>query len=975
MNEHTPQPDPDARPLEATHDPQPEPQPETAPDDAAHAVVFEDLRLNEALAYLFWRPVRTARLLWDVLWTDPDAPSKPPVVVRDEPPPRDDSPDDSAPPEPPPLPDNELDDEPDAPEQPPEEPRDPAIWIRLGALAIAIVLALVGGAQLHAAAVDPQAHAAGRTNGAFWWFGLAAALVVGSEVYAARDTWARRFARLRRERPISEPDASEDDTDEIVIRVRSVVGEPAPVERPVEQVDEQDAPRARWFHLPTVAVALLPVALVLSVVAWRANVLRAADGTALDVVLRPGGAIMWGLSIWMWAAILAIDWSRWRQPVLRQARAGRPWWRRADGWATVAALLAITALGAYFRLHDLDSTPPEMTSDHIEKLLDAVRVSEGHAAVFFPNNGGREGFQMMVVAFIADTLGVGFNFRALKLASAIEGIITLPALWWMARQVIGTETPRARRLGNWVGLALAGLVAISGWHVMLSRLGLRIALTPLTAALVIGFLARAMRGGKMRDFVALGLMLGAGVYFYQANRMLPVLAVAGVALAVLGAVRGWRDLPGTVAEAIGLVLAAGVPLLAYFGLARWLAQSNRANLQQFGEQFSDGIVLAAMVWLALVALAARRWDRPALRYGSGLLAAAVVALAVFVPMYHYSLLHPDEFWNRTRGRMFGEEAFWRVDPATGVAAPYEPSLSDQIEHIWQRRGVLADNLADALRMAHWQGDGAWINNAHSRPALDGLSGGLLALGLVLWAIRLVRRRDPVDWLIPAAALIMLLPSALTLAYTIENPSFTRTSGTIPAIFLVAALPLGALGAGLSGAPVTRVRAGAGAVASALAIALVLAVAIGPNWDGYFTDYRLSYNQSWKPYHAIAAPMKAFAQGEGSYGNAFMVAYPHWLDHRILGAVAGDLRWPNGLVTREEITMRIAANEGTPYAFDATRPLFVMVHPQDSETMPFLEDLFPGGQTERYVYTYETESGMQSGEFLIYTAPPIVSPAE
>jgi hypothetical protein len=29
------------------------------------------------------------------------------------------------------------------------------------------------------------------------------------------------------------------------------------------------------------------------------------------------------------------------------------------------------------------------------------------------------------------------------------------------------------------------------------------------------------------------------------------------------------------------------------------------------------------------------------------------------------------------------------------------------------------------------------NNAHSRPALVGLSGGLLILGLALWAIRLV----------------------------------------------------------------------------------------------------------------------------------------------------------------------------------------------------------------------------------------------
>jgi hypothetical protein len=158
----------------------------------------------------------------------------------------------------------------------------------------------------------------------------------------------------------------------------------------------------------------------------------------------------------------------------------------------------------------------------------------------------------------------------------------------------------------------------------------------------------------------------------------------------------------------------------------------------------------------------------------------------------------------------------------------------------------------------------------------------------------------------------------------------------------------------------------GALGGLAAIGLVLALAVGPNWTHFFTDYRLSYNQSWKPYHAIAAPLKAFAQGEGSYGNAFMVAYPHWLDHRILGAVAGDLRWPNGLVTREELPARIAANAGTPYAYDPARPLFVMVHPQDTETIAYLEDLLPGGTTQVYTYTYETEAGTQTGDFLIYT---------
>ena len=51
-----------------------------------------------------------------------------------------------------------------------------------------------------------------------------------------------------------------------------------------------------------------------------------------------------------------------------------------------------------------------------EKLLDALRVNDGYRGIFFPNNGGREGFQMYFVALIAN-LGAGFSFNALKLAS------------------------------------------------------------------------------------------------------------------------------------------------------------------------------------------------------------------------------------------------------------------------------------------------------------------------------------------------------------------------------------------------------------------------------------------------------------------------------------------------------------------------------------------------------------------------------
>ena len=296
-------------------------------------------------------------------------------------------------------------------------------------------------------------------------------------------------------------------------------------------------------------------------------------------------------------------------------------------------------------------------------------------------------------------------------------------------------------------------------------------------------------------------------------------------------------------------------------------------------------------------------------------------------------------------------------------------IGEQVERFWDQRDVFRDNYLDALRMYHWEGDGAWITNADAHPALDPLTGGLAALGLVMWAVWVVRRPGVIGGLIPAGALIMLLPSAMTLAYTIENPSFTRASGTIPFVLLLAALPLGALGWWLSQAGWQVRGIGFGVVPGVIVLAGVLLIALPANWENFFSDYRLSYSYSWKPYREIARPLREVARGEGSYGNAFMVAFPHWLDHRILGTMAGDIHWPNGLVTRDELFPMIERNRGTRYELDESRPVFVMFHPDDGETTAFLQRTYPDGELALYEYQYDTSHGMQAGSFYIFRAPP------
>src|SRR5690606_24580623 len=223
----------------------------------------------------------------------------------------------------------------------------------------------------------------------------------------------------------------------------------------------------------------------------------------------------WIASIVLWVIALApqddgpVEWLR---GLIARARSIR--WRSG----TTLALAAILLLAAAFRFSDLQTVPPEMTSDHVEKILDSYGVLNGQHNIFFANNGGREPFQMYAMALVAQLPGLGLNHYTLKLLSAVEGLIAVLLLFWMGREVVGTED---RRFGNLVGLLLAALVAASYWHTVLSRLGLRIVLTTAVTAVLLVLLARAMRHNRRADFIKAGLVLGFGLYTYQAVRMLP----------------------------------------------------------------------------------------------------------------------------------------------------------------------------------------------------------------------------------------------------------------------------------------------------------------------------------------------------------------------------------------------------------------------------------------------------------------------
>ncbi len=556
---------------------------------------------------------------------------------------------------------------------------------------------------------------------------------------------------------------------------------------------------------------------------------------------------------------------------------------------TAAALIVIMIVAAAFRFANFEAAPPEMTSDHVEKLLDAQRVLDGTYQVFFPNNGGREGLQMYLVALFSRLSGLGMQFATLKWVSVLEGLLTIPALWWMGRQLIGEEDEP--ELANAVGLILAALVAVSYWHVALSRLALRIVLTPLIMALVAGYLARAMRHNRRGDYLKAGVALGVGLYCYQAVRMIPVIVVLGVGMAFLFRARTWLE---------------------------------------------------------------RR------RYLLNFVALVLVALAIFAPLGRFMVEFPDLFWMRTAGRLLGDDVITETNPVTGELIQRNATLQDRIDAFNRNLPVLGSNIRNALLMYNWKGDVAWINGAPNEPAMDVITGSLLIVGLAAWIVRLFRRGDVADWLVLPAVFIMLLPSALSIAFPVENPSATRTSGTLPLVYLIAAYGAALLIRQFE-------RAFKGRWTRPISVAFVVAMvwgALAYNSNLYFGEYVERYAAAAQPYSVAGRVLRGFAESNGSYGNAFMVAYPYWFDHRAIGIEGGVIDWPNGLVSLDDLRQRLRDNLTDPrYAFDPNRAVMFFYSTQDTLTPGVLQQWFPQGNA----YLQRTISPVK--DFYTYVAPP------
>jgi 4-amino-4-deoxy-L-arabinose transferase-like glycosyltransferase len=531
----------------------------------------------------------------------------------------------------------------------------------------------------------------------------------------------------------------------------------------------------------------------------------------------------------------------------------RPFWDiRVQRWTLL--IMAVAALTLFFRLYHLSEVPPDMTSDHAEKLEDVFDILNGKFSIYFIRNTGREPLYVYLAALVA-YLFTGISFQTLKIAAVIGGLAMLPFLYSLGRE-FGSKR---------IGLLAVLFAGIAYWPSVIERFGLRISFYPLFVAITFYYLIRGLRRQNRNDMILSGIALGLGLNGYTPFRIVPLIVVAAFIIYIVHA--------------------------------------------RTGQERKQ-----AILWLGLLALTS--W-------------------VVYIPQARFALENPEVYGFRALSRLSSIE-----QPLPGPA--------------WQ---IFLSNLWNALKMFNWYNGDIWVHSIPGRPALDVVSGALFLVGVVLVLIRYIRQRQWIDLFLLVSIPLLLMPSILSLAFPVENPSLNRTCGAIVPVFLLVSLALDGLLTGLGAgknetSDVSQARGGR-PVLAIFVMAGLLFVSFVQNYDLVFHQYYQQYRMSAWNTSEMGIVLKQFTVAQGSAENAWIVPYPFWVDTRLPPMWAGFPQRGDMAIRPENLTDTLSI----------TKTKLFMVKINDAQTLDSLRALYPQGT----INIYKASRG-ENWNFYIFVVP-------
>jgi 4-amino-4-deoxy-L-arabinose transferase-like glycosyltransferase len=191
------------------------------------------------------------------------------------------------------------------------------------------------------------------------------------------------------------------------------------------------------------------------------------------------------------------------------------------GWVLLG-LGIVLVTSAALRLIWLGSIPAGLSHDETVKGYDAwsvLQTGRDQYGDWFPlvfRGIGDQREALLPYLIVLSEAVLGPTDLAVRLPTALAGIALVGVLFLLGRELFGTRA----------GLIAAALLAVSPWHIQVSRLAFRAGLLPLTTALGLWLFLVALR--RPRLMLPAGLVLGLGLHTYLSARVFLPLLLVGV---------------------------------------------------------------------------------------------------------------------------------------------------------------------------------------------------------------------------------------------------------------------------------------------------------------------------------------------------------------------------------------------------------------------------------------------------------------
>lgn len=187
--------------------------------------------------------------------------------------------------------------------------------------------------------------------------------------------------------------------------------------------------------------------------------------------------------------------------------------------------ILIIALAGFLRFYQIGDVPFGLYPDEAMNGNNALfALSENNLKIFYPDNNGREGLFINLIAISIKFFGN--NPFAIRFVSALVGLLTVIGIYFLARELF--KNTRYENQAEFIALLSAFFLATSFWHLNFSRIGFRAIMAPLFLTWAFYFFLFIFRenigqGKKILAVAFGGISFGLGFHTYLGYRFAPLL--------------------------------------------------------------------------------------------------------------------------------------------------------------------------------------------------------------------------------------------------------------------------------------------------------------------------------------------------------------------------------------------------------------------------------------------------------------------